>query len=157
MPSKQDFRWQSVRKPLVPIPNTIVKTDSGDNTRRMTSRKDNSLPDPNLEGLNQKWFSLFFPFFCSPLLKYLTSRHTVALAEVSIFNRIFPWFLVFYKISVDFSRPETYCHCECSVSEVCQSRFYSIPSKTLNCFTSFAMTYYCCRKSLILFNKKSKD
>ena len=40
--------WPSKRKPPVPIPNTVVKTLSGDNTWRATSWEDNSLPTSNL-------------------------------------------------------------------------------------------------------------
>ena len=54
--------WPSERIPPVPIPNTVVKTLSGENTWRATSWEDNSLPTSNL---NEKenyldWVVLFF-------------------------------------------------------------------------------------------------
>ena len=39
------FRWQRERTPPVPIPNTVVKTFIADNTRRVASREDRSLPN----------------------------------------------------------------------------------------------------------------
>ena len=55
--------WPSKRKPPVPIPNTVVKTLSGDNTWRATSWEDNSLPTSNL---NKKARIDGFQFFFSP-------------------------------------------------------------------------------------------
>ena len=55
--------WPSKRKPPVPIPNTVVKTLSGENTWRATSWEDNSLPTSNLnekENHLDKWFSFFW-------------------------------------------------------------------------------------------------
>ena len=40
-PSKKIFRWPSGRKPPVTIPNTVVKTACGENTRRKTARENN--------------------------------------------------------------------------------------------------------------------
>ena len=45
---KKFCQWLSRRIPPVPIPNTIVKTSSADNTRRVASREDRSLLTPNL-------------------------------------------------------------------------------------------------------------
>ena len=45
----QVCRWPSVRKTPVPIPNTVVKTHSGENTWEETPWEDSSLPAPNLE------------------------------------------------------------------------------------------------------------
>ena len=51
--------WPSKRKPPVPIPNTVVKTLSGDNTWRATSWEDNSLPTSNLNKSEITWTSSF--------------------------------------------------------------------------------------------------
>ena len=53
--------WPSKRKPPVPIPNTVVKTLSGDNTWRATSWEDNSLPTSILTKKRIDWIisSLF--------------------------------------------------------------------------------------------------
>ena len=53
--------WPSKRKPPVPIPNTVVKTLSGDNTWRATSWEDNSLPTSKLNkrGINRMISSSF--------------------------------------------------------------------------------------------------
>ena len=54
--------WPSVKKTPVPIPNTVEKIHSGENTWRATAWEDNSLPAPNLEkrDLEQKVQISFF-------------------------------------------------------------------------------------------------
>ena len=51
--------WPSERKPPVPIPNTVVKTLSGENTWRATSWEDNSLPTSKLNKSEITWTSSF--------------------------------------------------------------------------------------------------
>ena len=51
--------WPSKRKPPVPIPNTVVKTLSGDNTWRATAWEDSSLPTSNLNKSEITWISSF--------------------------------------------------------------------------------------------------
>ena len=51
--------WPSKRKPPVPIPNTVVKTLSGENTWRATSWEDNSLPTSKLNKSEITWTSSF--------------------------------------------------------------------------------------------------
>ena len=50
-----------MRKPPVPIPNTVVKTHSSENTWRATAWEDNPLPTPKLKReLNCKCDSVLF-------------------------------------------------------------------------------------------------
>ena len=56
---KKVFRWLSRRIPPVPIPNTVVKTSRADNTRRVASREDRSLPILNLDNLKMYFLRLF--------------------------------------------------------------------------------------------------
>ena len=51
--------WQIVRKPPVPIPNTVVKTYRGENTWRATAWKDSSLPASKLNKSEITWISSF--------------------------------------------------------------------------------------------------
>ena len=51
--------WQIVRKPPVPIPNTVVKTYRGENTWRATAWKDSSLPASKLNKSENWWISIF--------------------------------------------------------------------------------------------------
>ena len=51
--------WPSKRKPPVPIPNTVVKTLSGENTWRATSWEDSSLPTSILNKSENWWISIF--------------------------------------------------------------------------------------------------
>ena len=52
-----------MRKPPVPIPNTVVKTHSGENTWRATAWEDSSLPTPNLR--KRELNASLVLFFCS--------------------------------------------------------------------------------------------
>ena len=63
--------WPSKRKPPVPIPNTVVKTLSGDNTWRATSWEDNSLPTSNLRK-KENWLDNRFSFFY--VIEWLSGR-----------------------------------------------------------------------------------
>ena len=60
--SEQISRWPSMRKPPVPIPNTVVKTYRGENTWRATAWKDSSLPTSNLRK-KENWLDNQFSFF----------------------------------------------------------------------------------------------
>ena len=53
--------WPIVRKPPVPIPNTVVKTYRGENTWRATAWEDSTLPRSNLnkEGITWTCSSFF--------------------------------------------------------------------------------------------------
>ena len=51
--------WPSERKPPVPIPNTVVKTLSGENTWRATSWEDSSLPTSKLNKSEITWIGSF--------------------------------------------------------------------------------------------------
>ena len=60
--------WQIVRKPPVPIPNTVVKTYRGENTWRATAWKDSSLPASNLNKSENWWISIFAFFLVKTIL-----------------------------------------------------------------------------------------
>ena len=51
--------WPSEKKPPVPIPNTVVKILSGENTWRATSWEDNLLPTSKLNKSENWWISVF--------------------------------------------------------------------------------------------------
>ena len=60
--------WPSERKPPVPIPNTVVKTLSGENTWRATSWEDSSLPASKLNKSENWWISIFAFFLKKTIL-----------------------------------------------------------------------------------------
>ena len=72
--------WQIVRKPPVPIPNTVVKTYWGENTWRATAWKDSSLPASNLNEKEIIWRISNYLFFLGnhpPLSKTWQCSHPV--------------------------------------------------------------------------------
>ena len=58
-------QWPSVRKPPVPIPNTVVKTHNGENTQGATPWEDSSLLASKLNKARIEWIfsSRFFVVF----------------------------------------------------------------------------------------------
>ena len=70
--------WQIVRKPPVPIPNTVVKTLSGENTWRATSWKDSSLPTSKLN--NYVEILLYAPL---PLTSFCFAKFPFVLLRAS--------------------------------------------------------------------------
>ena len=70
--------WPSERKPPVPIPNTVVKILSGENTWRATAWIDSSLPTSKLNKSENWWISIFAFFLKKTILaeKSPASRKT---------------------------------------------------------------------------------